>query len=144
LFYSCTILKKHFPRNKKNLNFLLNFLIFFLLKKNISMANYNSNFAAQLAPRQPPSYVANYDTNVKQSVFAGTPIPATENDVRILAGQVAALSAMIVPPKNPGTQTQKVIYSAKDKQCHMVDATHMPMPGQPSYENMAQCNAFNH
>ena len=102
----------------------------------------SNNFAAKLAPPQPPSYVANYDTNVKQSIFAGTPIPATMNDLRIVAGQVQSLANKVnsLTPAAPVAQRQYYI----DKQSNMcMDlGNNKAQAGQTYYGDMNLCQSF--
>jgi len=102
----------------------------------------SNNFAAKLAPPQPPSYVANYDTNVKQSIFAGTPIPATMNDLRIVAGQVQSLANKVnsLTPAAPVAQQQFYI----DKQSNMCMnlGNNKTQPGQTYYGDMNLCQSF--
>lgn len=99
------------------------------------------NFAAQLAPPQPPTYVADYDTNVPSKIFAGTPRHATVNDLRIVAGQVAMMADRMPQPPQPGVQTQKY-YQDKPGHCQMSGPGHMPMMGQQVFDSMSQCQAF--
>jgi hypothetical protein len=102
-----------------------------------SMSN-NSSFPA-LSPMPAASY-GQYDVNYPAKTFAGNPVHATENDLRIVAMQVERLTKDMggMQRPQPGTRVQKFYHNTPES-CIPVDNSHNPMLGQQTYDSMQQC-----
>ena len=99
-----------------------------------SMSN-NSSFPA-LSPMPAASY-GQYDVNYPAKTFAGNPVHATENDLRIVAMQVEKLTQEHKQRRpQPANRGQK-FYHNSPQSCIPVDGSQNP--GQPIYDSMQQC-----